>query len=110
MTKTVKFDTDLSLILEGFETALKNSFLVPHPMLSVQSYRRNSISKVELWRNRPFSGELPAFFVPGALWIDISMGAFAPDGLWGPFSMVAFALDGIWRFVLSDRSDGFGLL
>ena len=30
-------------------------------MLSDQSYRRNSISKVELWRNRPFSEELPAF-------------------------------------------------
>ena len=61
LTKIVKFEEDLSLILEGFETALKNSFLVPHPMLSVQSYRRNSISKVELWKNRPFSGELLGF-------------------------------------------------
>ena len=30
-------------------------------MLLMKSYRRNSISKVELWRNRPFSEELPAF-------------------------------------------------
>ena len=41
LTKTVEFDTDLSLISEGFETALKNSFLAPHPMLSVQSSREN---------------------------------------------------------------------
>ena len=39
----------------------KNSILVPHPMVSVQSYRRNVISKVELWRNGPFSGKLPWF-------------------------------------------------
>ena len=36
-------------------------------MLSVQSYRRNSISKVELWKNRPFSGELPVFGFRGFL-------------------------------------------
>ena len=29
LTKTVEFEQDLSLILEGFGTALKNSFLVP---------------------------------------------------------------------------------
>ena len=47
------------LDLDGFETVLQNSFLVSHPMLSVQSSRENCISRVELWRNRPFSGELP---------------------------------------------------
>ena len=36
-------------------------------MLSVQNYRRNSISKVELWVNRPFSGELPMFGFRGFL-------------------------------------------
>ena len=41
LTKTVEFDKDLGLILEGFETALQNSFLVPHSMLSVQSSREN---------------------------------------------------------------------
>ena len=46
---------------------MQNRFLVPHPMLSVQSYRRNSISKVELWKNRPFSGELPVFGFRGFL-------------------------------------------
>ena len=48
LTQTVEFDTDFSLILEGFEAALKNSFLVPHTMLSVQSSRENYISRVEL--------------------------------------------------------------
>ena len=37
VTQNAKFEQDLSLIWEGFETALKNSFLIPHPMLSVQS-------------------------------------------------------------------------
>ena len=36
-------------------------------MLSDQSYRRNSISKVELWKNRPFSGELIGFGLGGFL-------------------------------------------
>ena len=40
---------------------LKNSFLIPHPLLSVQSSRENCISRVELWANRPFRGELPGF-------------------------------------------------
>ena len=44
---------------------LQNSFLVPNPMLSVQSSRGNCISRVELWRNRPFSGELPGFWFGG---------------------------------------------
>ena len=30
-------------------------------MLSFQSSRENCISRVEFWRNRPFSGELPGF-------------------------------------------------
>ena len=34
----------------------KNSILVPHPMLSVQSYRRNVISKVELWVDNDSTG------------------------------------------------------
>ena len=41
--------------------ALKNSVLIPHRMLSVQSSRENHISGVELWRNGPFRGELPGF-------------------------------------------------
>ena len=40
---------------------MKNSFLIPHPLLSVQSSRENHISGVELWRNGPFRGELPGF-------------------------------------------------
>ena len=40
---------------------LKNSFLIPHPLLSVQSSRENHISGVELWRNGAFRGELPGF-------------------------------------------------
>ena len=67
LTKTVIFEQYLSLIWEGFETALQNRFLVPHPMLLIQSYRRNSISKVELWKNRPFSGELLGFGLGGFL-------------------------------------------
>ena len=61
LTKTVKFEQYLSLIWEGFETALKNSVLIPHRMVSVQSSRENATSRVELWRNGPFSGELPGF-------------------------------------------------
>ena len=57
LTKTDEFEQDLSL--DGFETAWKNSFLISHRMLSVQSTRRNVISGVELRRNGPFSGELP---------------------------------------------------
>ena len=40
---------------------LKNSILISHRMVSVQSSRENVISKVELWRNGPFSGELLMF-------------------------------------------------
>ena len=61
LTQNAKIEQDLILILKGFETALQNSFLSPHPLLSVQSYRRNSISGTELWRSRPFNVELPGF-------------------------------------------------
>ena len=57
----VQKGNNLSSTLGGFETALPNLFLAPLPVLSVQSYRRNSISGIELWRNRPFSVELPVF-------------------------------------------------
>ena len=59
LTKTVKFEHDLCLIRAGVEMVLKNSVLIPHPLLSVQSSKENHISGVELWRNGPFRGELP---------------------------------------------------
>ena len=40
---------------------LKNSILITHRMVSVQSSGENVISGVELWRNGPFSGELLMF-------------------------------------------------
>ena len=40
---------------------MKNSVLIPHRMVSIQSSRENSISGVELWRNGPFNAELPSF-------------------------------------------------
>ena len=67
LVKNVPNDANFKVILTGFGTLVKSSVLVPHPMLSVQSSRRNSISGIELWRNRPFSVELLGFWFEGFL-------------------------------------------
>ena len=45
--------------LESIGIPAKRSVLVLHPMLSVQSSKKNATSRVELWRNGTINGELP---------------------------------------------------